>query len=105
MSFFLSSWGNESESGTNKSCENHFAVHMMCLSHALIHSLMNPEKRLSFLNTMKNTKSHVSIHHVLTKRLDEINESMKRLLRVILLPSKNIGIQVQIQHKWSHVNL
>ena len=30
--------GNESERGTNKSPENPFAVHTICLSHAKIHS-------------------------------------------------------------------
>ena len=45
MFFFPGSWGNESESRTNKLSENCFAVHAICLSHAPIHSPMNPETR------------------------------------------------------------
>ena len=41
--------GNESERRTNKSSENRFAVHAICLSHALIHSPWTQKKRHSFL--------------------------------------------------------
>ena len=45
MYFFLGTRGNKSECGTNKSSENGFGVHAICLSHAPIHSLMNPDKK------------------------------------------------------------
>ena len=42
--------GNESDRGTNKSSENRFAVHVICLSRAPIHSQWTQKKRHSFLN-------------------------------------------------------
>ena len=47
--FFLGSWGNKSERETKKSSDNHFAVHMICLSNAVIHSPINLKKKHSFL--------------------------------------------------------
>ena len=50
VSCFSGFMGNGSERGTNKSSENRFAVHMICLSRAPIHSPWTQKKRHSFLN-------------------------------------------------------
>ena len=42
--FFLGSLGMNRSAEQNKSPENRFAVHAICLSRATIHSQMNPEK-------------------------------------------------------------
>ena len=44
--------GNESKRGTNKSAENRFAVHAICLSRAKIHSQWTQKKRHSFLKAI-----------------------------------------------------
>ena len=49
VSFFLGSRGNESECGTNKSCEPQSSSWAICLFRAPIHSPWTQKKRYSFL--------------------------------------------------------
>ena len=58
VSFFLGSWGNESQRGTNKSCEPRSGSRLICLFRATIHSPWTQKKRHSFLIfTMLPTKT------------------------------------------------
>ena len=50
VSFFSRLMGNESQCGTNKSHENRFAVHAICLFSTAIHFPLTEKKRHSFLN-------------------------------------------------------
>ena len=58
MSFFLGSWGNDSECRTNKSQELQSGSQVICCFHTLNNFPMNPEKRCSLLIfTMLPTKT------------------------------------------------
>ena len=46
--------------GTNKSHENRFAVHAICLSRATIHTPWTQKKRHSFLNCVKDKQNGIS---------------------------------------------
>ena len=59
--FFIGSWVNESERGTNKSPENRFTGYAICLSSTPIRYPMNSEKDTHSLNELMliNTLIHV----------------------------------------------